>query len=128
MNKYKTVEEYLADLPGDSRALVLKVRDLILETNPSLEEHIKWNAPSYKLDKLDRLTFNTMTRDATVKLVFHMDTGRKEDKKGLPVLKNASLMEWASDIRGYVTFRDLNYIAENEVIIRRMISDWLALK
>ena len=127
MNKYKSVEEYLADLNEDKKILLLKVRDYILETNPSLEEHIKWNAPSYVLGKVDRLTFNTMNKEGAVKLVFHMGTARKEDKKGTPILEDASLMEWASDIRGYVTFKNMEYIATNKVIIKRMISDWLNL-
>jgi hypothetical protein len=128
MHKYKSVEEYLADLDEDKKMLLLKVRDYILETNPSLEEHIKWNAPSYVLDKVDRFTFNTMNKEGTVKLVFHMGTTRKEDKKGTPILKDASLMEWASDIRGYITFESMEYITTNEEVIKRMVSDWLNLK
>ena len=128
MNKYKSVEEYVADLDDEKKAQVLRVRNYILESNPSLEEHIKWNAPSYVLNGIDRLTFNTVNKEGLVKLVFHMDTIRKENKKGSPILKDAPLMEWASDIRGYVTFKNLDYIKTNETEIKRIILDWLALK
>lgn len=47
MKQYKTVPEFLNDLDNDKRLQVEALRNLILEVEPQLEEHIKWNAPSY---------------------------------------------------------------------------------
>ncbi len=104
MQKYKTVEEFLEDLSEDKRLQVDTLRDIILGTESQLEEHIKWNAPSYVLDGEDRITFNLMNKQGVVKLVFHMGATRKEDKKGAPIMQDDSgLIEWSSDIRGTVT-------------------------
>ena len=127
MKKYKTVDDFLNELDDNRRSQVQTLRGYILEAEPLLTEHIKWNAPSYVKDKEDRITFNTMNKQNVVKLVFHMGVDRKEDKNGQPILHEAMLIEWASNIRGYITFNNLEKIILNEKEIKRTVCDWLAL-
>lgn len=128
MNKFKTVDEYLDSLDTAHKSQVDKLRQYILTEAPSLTEHIKWNAPSYILDGEDRITFNTLNKQQVVKLVFHMGATRKEIRKAQPLLKDAILIEWASDIRGYMTFETLDEIISNEEEIKRTVRKWLELK
>lgn len=129
MKKYISVEDFLADLDDTKKAQVLKVREYILATEPTLEEHIKWNAPSYILNGEDRITFNLLNKDGVVQLVLHMGAKRKEDKNAGPVLQNeSSLITWASDIRGYLSFRDINDVLAKEKDLKRIVEDWLAIK
>jgi hypothetical protein len=105
MQKYTTIEEFLGSFSEDKRLQVVALRDLILQTEPQLQEHIKWNAPSYSLDGEDRITFNTMNKQGLVKLVFHVGASRKENTKGTPIMQDESgLIAWNSDIRGKMTF------------------------
>lgn len=127
MEKYKTIDEFINGLNDDQRSQVEKLRQYILDEGPLLTEHIKWNAPSYVKDDEDRITFNTMNKEQAVKLVFHMGATRKEDKKGRPILNNSPLIQWASDIRGYMTFNSLDEIISNEKEIKRTIHEWLVL-
>ena len=128
MQKYKTVEEFLDDLSEDKRLQVDTIRDLILSTEPQLEEHIKWNAPSYVLDGEDRITFNLMNKQGVVKLVLHMGATRKEDKKGIPIMQDDSgLIEWSSDIRGMVTVTSIEDITSNTISLKKIIKDWLSI-
>ena len=127
MNKFKTVDEFLNGLDEDRRSQVLKLREYIFDVEPSLIEHIKWNAPSYVKEDEDRMTFNTMNREGVVKLVFHMGAIKTEDKNGQPVIDDAYLIEWASDIRGYMTFTTLDEIIANKNEIKRTVQEWLAL-
>jgi len=50
-NKYttdpKSVDTYIATLDTDLGRLVNKVREVILSADPSVAEHVKWNAPSF---------------------------------------------------------------------------------
>lgn len=128
MSKYKTLDEFIADLDDEQLLQVQKLRQFILEAAPSLTEHIKWNAPSYVQDGEDKITFNTLNKDGVVKLVFHMGATRKEDKKGKPILENAGLITWVSDIRGYMTFHDIEEITSNESEFKRIVREWLALR
>jgi hypothetical protein len=120
MQKYKTIEEFLDDLDADKRLQVNALRDIILESNGALKEHIKWNAPSYVLDGEDRITFNLMNKQQVVKLVFHVGATRKEDKKGAPVMRDESgLIEWISDIRGIITFTSTEDINSNLTSLKK---------
>lgn len=128
MQKYKSIDEFLKSLDSDKRNQVDYLRDLILSTQPALQEHIKWNAPSYVLDGEDRITFNLMNKQVLVKLVFHMGAARKEDKKGTPVMEDASgLIEWNSDIRGVITFTDFKATTSSRVELKKIIHDWLLI-
>lgn len=128
MQRYKTVEDFLNDLDGEKRSLVDALRDIILKTETRLEEHIKWNAPSYVLDGEDRITFNVMNKQGTVKLVLHMGATRKEDKKGVPVIQDKSgLIEWNSDIRGTITFSTIDDVNSNLITLKNIITVWLSI-
>jgi hypothetical protein len=128
MQKYKTVEDFLSSLDSEKRAQVDALRDLILSTEPKLEEHIKWNAPSYVLDGEDRITFNLVNKQGVVKLVFHMGATRKEDKKGAPIMHDESgLIEWNSDIRGMVTFNTMEDVSSNLAPLKKIVTDWLSI-
>ena len=128
MQKYTTIEEFLNSLDASKRSQVDKLRQLILETAPQLQEHIKWNAPSYVQDGEDRITFNLMNRQGVVKLILHMGATRKEDKRGTPVLQDDSgLIEWSSDIRGTLTFSDNDDVESKLTLVKSIITNWLAI-
>lgn len=125
MNTYKTVDEFLAGLDPERRALVRTLRDYVLHADTRVGEHIKWNAPSYTLDGEDRITFNTINKENAVKLVFHMGARRKEDKSAKPLMNNARVIRWVSDIRGYASFQTLEEVVANEGALEHDIKHWL---
>lgn len=128
MQKYKTVEEFLNGLADDKRLQVKTLRSLILKTEPRLEERIKWNSPSYALNGQDRITFNLLNKQDSVKLVLHMGATRQENKNGKPVMQDtSSILEWSSDIRCVATFKDLNDINAKQAQLRNIFQQWLAL-
>lgn len=128
MQKYKTVEAFLDDLDSEKRQQVNALRDLIIGTETGLEEHIKWNAPSYIFDGEDRVTFNTMNKQGVIKLILHMGATRKENKKGVPIMQDESgLIEWSSDIRGMITITSIDDIESNRSSLKNIIKDWLAI-
>lgn len=128
MNKYKTIDEFLDDLDTDKKEQVQELRKYIQAADPSVEEHVKWNAPSYVKNGEDRITFNLYNKENLVKLVFHMGASRKENRKAEPILKDAQLIEWISDIRGYATFSSLEQIKSQEKLIKELVLRWLAIK
>lgn len=128
MQKYKTIDEFLESLDPARREQVDVVRTLILAARPQLIEHIKWNAPSYVYEGEDRITFNVMNKQNFVKLVLHMGVAHKEDKNGIPVLKDDSgIVEWSSDIRGTITFSDINDVHIKSNAIKLILKNWLAI-
>ena len=122
----------MADLVGaldeHTRQQVQLLRDIIGSLDADLTEHVKWNASSYVFDGEDRITMNLRNKQGLVKLVLHMGATRPEDKKRAPVLlEDEGIVEWASDIRGFVTFADLADIRAQEPVLRRVLTSWLAI-
>jgi hypothetical protein len=115
-------------LDDDTREQVQLLRDIIGSLNANLTEHVKWNAPSYVLNGEDRITMNLRNKQGLVKLVLHMGATRPEDKKGVPVLlDDAGIVEWASDIRGFMTFADSDDIRAKRPELREVLTRWLAI-
>lgn len=128
MQKYKTVSEFIEELEEDKKAQVETLRVVIKNVKPLLVEHIKWNAPSYQLDGEDRITFNLMNKAGVVKLVLHMGSTRKEDRKAEPIMSdNSGLLEWNSDIRATITFNDIDHIKEKRSDLVAILKKWLTL-
>lgn len=128
MQKYKTVEEFLEALEPAKLQQVDLLREIIHKTEPTLIEHIKWNAPSYVLNDEDRITFNLINKQGIVKLVLHMGATRVENKKATPVMNDESgIIEWNSDIRGTISFTSMDDIITKASSLKTIIQSWLSL-
>jgi hypothetical protein len=93
-----------------------------------LQENIKWNAPNYEYNWLDRLTFNVLNKENIVKLVLHFWASIKENKKGAPIYeKHWNFIHWSSDIRWYINFENKEKTIENSKIIQEILKDWLEI-
>jgi len=128
MKKYLTVTEFIDDLDDEKRIQVQTLREIILNADSTLAEHIKWNSPSYVKDDEDRITFNLQNKQNVVNLVLHMGATKAEDKNGKPVMDDVSgLITWNSNIRGMMTFQTIESIESQKESIARVLRDWLAI-
>lgn len=128
MHTYKTVDEFLDDQSKDKRAQILALREIILGSEPSLTENIKWNAPNYIFDGEDRVTFNVVNKEGVIKLILHMGASKKEDKKSAPIMNDDSgLISWNSNIRGTLTFTDIDDIHAQQNKVGSIVEKWLDL-
>jgi hypothetical protein len=126
MKKYKTIAEFLEDQSPEQLEQITLLRTIIMGAEPSLTENLKWNAPNYVYKAEDRITFNLMNKEGKVKLILHMGATKKEEKKGQPVLiDNYGIVEWNSDIRGTITFKDIDDIKEKSIALSELIKKWL---
>lgn len=128
MNKFTNVNEFMQSLSASQKEQVETLRQIILHTNKTLSEHIKWNSPSYVLNDEDRITFN-VRETQPIAIVLHMGATKTEDKSGAPVLNDYSdLIEWKSNIRGVIVFSSLEDIHNKKERFALVIQDWLALE
>ena len=125
MKKYTSISDFLTDLDSKEREQIELLRAIILGSVP-VTEHIKWNAPSYVFNDEDRITFNIY--GSAIKIIIHMGATRKEDKKGKPVLTDElGLVEWSSNIRGTITFKDLDDIKIKQKDFENLLQRWLKI-
>lgn len=128
MTKYKTVSEFLANLAPDRKNQVELLRSYIFQAEPTLTENIKWNAPNYIFEDIDRITFNVHNKEQAVRILIHKGVIEKEDKKAMPIMEDTSgLIKWNSNIRGTLSFNTIQEIENHAKEIKNIISDWLKL-
>jgi hypothetical protein len=121
-----SVTSYIRKLDPAFAKLIQSVRKLILDTDPSIGEQIKWNSPSFfytgemkpfdpKEYKRDIIVINI--RKGHALLVFPTGASVK-DKTGL-------LEGDYKDGRRMVTFRDQADVRSKGKALQQVIRDWL---
>lgn len=124
-----SVSEFLAELPANKREQVSALRIIILKAEPRLKENIKWNAPNYVFNNQDRLTFNVMNKEQKVRIILHMGAKIKENKQKPPIIQeDFGIVKWQSNIRGFISFDDLDDVMNKSVLMTKVIANWLAVK
>lgn len=121
---YKSVEEFLGDLPVEALAVTEGLRALIKATHPGLEEQVKWNAPSFALDGTDLLTLG-LERDGSVRLVLHRGA-KVKDNGGFRFDDPQKLARWPAPDRGVVVVKDATSLAAQSVGLGDLIARWVA--
>ena len=118
----------MQDQPPEMLEQVNALRKLITDTEPSVVESLKWNAPNFSIGGEDRLTLNLMNKEGKLKLILHMGSAKKENKNGQPVLADDhGLVQWNSDIRGMITFADVKDINSKIQALQQVIVAWLKI-
>lgn len=119
------VVEFMKNLEHPLKEEIEEVRRIILSTDPIITEHIKWNAPSYRVAGEDRITFNLHGK-GFFRLIFHCGAKVKEDSSKEPLFEDISgLLEWVTDDRAIVKFFNRDDIKAKEEQLREVISKWL---
>ncbi|HEY3337581.1 MAG TPA: DUF1801 domain-containing protein [Propionicimonas sp.] len=100
------VDAFLAAFDHPHREGVLRLRAALLAAVPGLSEHIKWNAPSFVFDGMDRITFRLRPGDI-LQLVFHRGASVRGDVGTFTFDDTAGLLTWQTPDRGVITFAGL---------------------
>jgi hypothetical protein len=121
----EAVSAYIAKLDDNTRFIVEKLRQIILNTDSQIAEEIKWNAPSFyytgemqpfdpKEYKRHIIVMNLHKRIMTV-----FPSGAKIDNA-------AGLLEGTyTDGRRLVTITSLDDVLKKEEALRNAIKDWI---
>jgi len=121
------VNAYMADLKHPLKNVVAELRKIILSSDPSIGEEIKWNAPTFffagematfdpKEYRRYLIVFNLYQRDC-IRLVFPSGA-RIGDKSGF-------LTGDYADGRRLALFPTIDEVRSKEATIRRVIRKWL---
>jgi Domain of unknown function (DU1801) len=127
---YTTVDEFLAALTVERRALVNAVRSVVADAHPDAVEHIKWNSPSWVVDGVDQATISAQGK-AGVRLVLHRGATRREDAIGgaeaAPAFPGDPLgmLTWHSDLRSSLLITDLADLAGRRDAAVQLVRAWL---
>jgi len=125
--KTTDLNTFLEELTHPLKQEIMEVRQIILNTNRHLTEHIKWNAPSYCINGEDRITFN-LHGTKQFRLIFHCGVKIKARKiKDKISSDKEQLLEWVADDRAVVQFSDMIEVMQKKRSVALLINEWIRL-
>ena len=123
-NQSDEVDLFMQTLDHPLTSTIQDIRLRILENEPALAERIKWNAPSFSLHGVDRITFNLRPQDK-IQLVFHRGVKPIEDSSPFRFEDRTGLLTLITAERGQVTLKDAAAVAVNRQGLTDLVHDWL---
>lgn len=117
MSDTDKVNEYLDKLDHPLKEEMKAVRDILINANEKLAEHIKWGAPSFYLNKEDMATFNPQAKKY-VHIVFH---------KGALLHDDSGLLQGDHADRRMVKLHNMEEIEANKEVLEKVVNEWVVL-
>lgn len=127
LSGHQQVVEFMDNLEHPLKEEIEAVRKIILSADNRINEHIKWNAPSFQVENEDRITFNLHGK-GFFRLIFHCGA-KKKDTIGQENLFNdtTGILEWVAGDRAIVKFTDINDVKAKEKKLTEVITKWIEM-
>jgi hypothetical protein len=117
MPKVNQVNDYMEKLTHPFKTEIERLRNIILNANPKLEERVKWNAPSFYYIK-DFAAFNLRAK-GYVQIIFIFYDGN--------MIENSSLLEGKWKDRREARFYSIDDIEAKKPALEQFINNWIKL-
>jgi hypothetical protein len=122
-NQSEEVNQFMEKLEHPLKEAIEQARAIILDSDPQISEHIKWNAPSFLYNGEDRLTFNLHQRDR-IQLIFHRGA-KVKDSQGFVFEDSTGLLEWVTADRAKLTLLDMQDLDAKKMALRKVVNQWI---
>ncbi|WP_375766780.1 DUF1801 domain-containing protein [Archangium gephyra] len=120
----ESVETFLASLEHPFKQEILALRQIILGADPSIEEGIKWNAPSFRTSEYFA-TFQLRAKDG-VQIILHLGAKTRDTAAtGIQIADPDSLLEWLAKDRASVKFRDSKDVDAKRATFAKVLREWI---
>lgn len=119
------VDALLMQLQHPQTALIEAIRQVVLASDPSISEGVKWNAPSFALGEY----FATVHLRSKVGIGLILHLGAKKrvlPATGLQITDPDGLLKWLAADRAQLEFRDVADLAQKNVALQAVIRQWLS--
>jgi hypothetical protein len=117
------VDQLMEKVDHPQKAAIVYLRAAILGVDPEITEQVKWNAPSFSYGGVDRVTFHLRSQD--VQLIFHRGAAVRADTATFEFVDDTGLMQWKSNDRAVVAFKDLADVKANEQAFNGLVKRWI---
>ena len=124
MSREQSVEEYLASLEHPLRSSIAALRAAILACDPAITEHVKWRAPSFVHDGVDRVTFR-LQPGALFQVVLHRGVAVRADAESFVFEDPSGLVTWLSPDRGLVDLSEPGAAERHTAQVVALVQRWV---
>jgi hypothetical protein len=120
-----SIDGYRDGLAPIQRETVDRLRTLAASSAPGLDERIKWNAPSFARDDIDRITLG-IERNGDIRVVLHRGA-KARTPEGFSFDAPADLVTWAAPDRGIMRFSSHREVEGHEHEIADVFRRWMEI-
>jgi hypothetical protein len=117
MPKVNQVNDYMEKLTHPFKTEIERLRNIILNANPKLDERVKWNAPSFYYVK-DFAAFNLRAK-GYVQIIFIFYDGN--------MIEDPSLLQGKWKDRREARFYGMDDIEAKKPALEQFINNWIKL-
>ena len=118
------VDGFMAALDHPFKAGIEQLRAAILASDDGISESVKWNAPNFRYDGVDRVTFRLQPGNR-LQLIFHRGVTVRDDVGDFRFDDPTGLLEWAAPDRAVLTFTDLDDVATKQPAVVELVKRWV---
>ena len=123
-NRNPVVDSFVESLDHPLKPVIGRLRLAVLDADDAITERIKWRAPSFCFDSVDRVTFNLRSR-LHVQLIFHRGAKTIEDDFHFDTSKWIGLLEMIGQDRGQVIFPSAETATARQDEFVGLVRDWV---
>lgn len=117
MQKAGQVDDYMEKLEHPFKQEVERLRSIILNANPKLQERVKWNSPSFYFVK-DLAAFN-LRASGYVQIIFIFYDGN--------MIEDSSFLQGRWKDRREARFYSMDDIEAKQPALEQFINNWIKL-
>ena len=118
------VDAFLAQLDHPFKPAIERLRAAILSSNDGITEQVKWNAPSFVYDGVDRATFRLQPGNR-LELILHRGAKTRDDVAEFRFADDSGLPEWLAPDRAVVRFRDAADVDAKQDAVVDLVNRWV---
>lgn len=124
LNRNPAVDAFLDSLDHPLKPAIESLRLAVLDADEAITERIKWKAPSFCFDSVDRVTFNLRPL-SHVQLIFHRGAKATESAFDFDPSKWSGLLEMIGKDRGQVMFPSAEAAAARKDELIELVMEWV---
>lgn len=117
LQKAGQVDDYMEKLEHPFKQEVERLRSIILNANPKLQERVKWNSPSFYFVK-DLAAFN-LRASGYVQIIFIFYDGN--------MIEDSSLLQGGWRDRREARFYSMDDIEAKQPALEQFVNNWIKL-
>lgn len=124
-NNSNSINQFIYSCKHPLSGIFQTVRETILLANPKITENIKWNAPNFCFNNIDRITFN-LNRPEYLLLIFHfcVKTNLNPDLK-TNFKDPDKMLTWIAKDRATYKISNLEDFVSSKNKFQNLVNSWL---
>ena len=120
----QAVNDLVSSLNHPATQEIQMLRDIVCEVSPSIQEGVKWNAPSFRVDEYFA-TINLREKQG-VGVVLHFGAKVRDVAAGPESIDDPDkLLKWLAKDRATVTFSGKDDIAARKPAFQAVLRQWI---